>query len=161
MGFFLYGQAAAATLPQGIAPDYPTYQVGMTAYNAVPEQTDGSPDVTASGVYADPDLIAARSRDLADQLPFGTVIAVTAASSSPSCGYEKAGELIGLRVIADTMSARMHNKVDVLFERPKDARTLGVCKVQIAVVGHVDISNMPKDQATLQEAMDITKLASK
>src|SRR3989344_3796760 len=92
--------------PQTPPPSLPTYQVRMTGYNAVAAQTDSDPEITASGAYADPDIIAARSRDLADELPFGTVIAVTAASSSPECGYDLVDNLIGLRVIADTMNAR-------------------------------------------------------
>lgn len=165
MGFFLYGQASAAELPPGSVPNTPTYQVGMTAYNAVAGQTDSTPDITASGAFSDPDIVTARSRDLADELPFGTVIAITAASSSPSCGYDVVKDLIGLRVIADTMNARMHNKIDVMLAggtaRSNPARTLGVCDVEIKVVGYVDIADMPKDQTALQAAVGISKLASK
>jgi 3D (Asp-Asp-Asp) domain-containing protein len=155
---FITGTATAdaSSTPVVAAPEY---TVGMTAYNAVSSQTDGSPDITASGAYSDPDVVAARSQDLASELPFGTVIEIEAATSSPDCGYEHVGQLIGLRVIADTMNAKMHNKVDILLPQKETTASgktnnpaiiLGQCKdVTIKVVGHVDISNMPQDQTEL------------
>lgn len=129
----------------------PTYTVSMTAYNAVPEQTDGDPHITASGAYSNPEIVAARSRDLADQLPFGTVIEVSTATSSENCGLHVVGDEVGLRVIADTMHARMQNKIDVLLDSKKTARTFGVCEgVAIKVVGKIDIKDMPKSQAELR-----------
>lgn len=174
VGFFVYGTASAATLPASWTDqkvEYPTYQVAMTGYNAVPGQTDDTPEITASGAFSNPDIIAARSRDLAAELPFGTVIAVTAASSSPKCGYDLVEGLVGLRVIADTMNARMHNKVDILFDTEdrvkvggkstSAARTLGVCNVEIAVVGHVDPAKIPASQLELQAALGPTPFAGK
>ena len=155
--------AWAAQAPQ--APIYaayiPVYQVSMTGYNATPEQTDSDPDITASGAFADPNIVAARSRDLADELPFGTVISVSpAATSSPGCGYGVVSGKVGLRVIADTMNARMHNKVDILFNTTSSARTFGVCKdMTISVVGHVDPNHLPKDQLSLKLAIGQRELA--
>jgi 3D (Asp-Asp-Asp) domain-containing protein len=161
--------AWAATTPQ--APIYPVYQVTLTGYNATSAQTDGDPSTTASGAYADPDVVAARSRDLADELPYGTVISITpSATSSPDCGYGLVSNRVGLRVIADTMNARMHNKVDILFgtdatvkvsgKSTNAARVLGVCKdFTIAVVGHIDPDHMPKDQLSLKLALGQTELA--
>ncbi len=144
----------------------------MTAYNAVPWQTDEDPFTTASGAYSNPDIIAARSRDLADELPFGTVISITAASSSPNCGYEVVGDMIGLRVIADTMHARMTKKIDILFDidakakvggkQVSAAKAFGVCKnVTIEVVGKIDTKRMPKNQLELQLALGRATLADK
>ena len=143
----------------------------MTAYNAVPSQTDEDPTVTASGAFSDPDIVAARSRDLADELPFGTVITVTAASSSVNCGFDLVGDMIGLRVIADTMHPRMHNKVDILFDtdakvtvgskQTSAARALGICKSTIEVVGHIDLKRMPKNQLELRLALGQSTLAAK
>ena len=147
----------------GEAP-LPQYTVAMTGYNAVPGQTDDNPLVTAAGVFSDPDVVAARSQDLADDLPFGTVIEIVpeSATSSPTCGLPNVMDKVGYRVIADTMNARMHNKIDILFhasqsvngKKVNPARILGKCKgIDIRVVGHVDITHMPKDQAELKEML--------
>ena len=161
------GAADAATDPGSLVlKTGPTYSVAMTAYNAVPGQTDETPDVTASGAYSNPDIVAARSIDLADKLPYGTVIAIeTGSSASPSCGIGAVSHLIGYRVIADSMNARMRNKVDLLFgtddtvsvggKKIGAARALGLCKdISIRVVGHVDIAKMPHSQAELALALD-------
>ncbi len=165
---FFVAASGSTTLPQSWTdmpevPSNPAYQVAMTGYNAVPEQTDEDPYTTASGAFSDPDIMAARSRDLADELPFGTVIAVTAASSSVNCGFDVVEDMIGLRVIGDTMNARMHNKVDILFDhetkvkvggKPTNpARAFGVCKTMIEVVGHIDPRHMPKTQLELKLAL--------
>lgn len=169
MGLFLLSGAAVATMPQTVsAPQHPAtpgFMVTLTAYNAVPEQTDGDPLVTASGAFSNPEVVAARSRDLGDTLPFGTIIALDAPTDeSNTCGYSVVGDAIGYRVIADTMNARYTDRVDVLFDTSdnyvvangtqKNAGTiLGICPgVTVHVVGHVDITNprnLPKSQAAL------------
>jgi 3D (Asp-Asp-Asp) domain-containing protein len=164
MGFLFMTGAASADA--STTPPLPTYTVSMTAYNAVASQTDGSPNVTASGALSDPSIMAARSEDLAGDLPFGTVIAIEAATSSPNCGYNKVGQLIGLRVIADAMNPKMKNKVDIMFPQKavtpsgkteNPAITLGICKdVTIQVIGHIDPSNMPHTQDELAAALGRT-----
>src|SRR5690349_4884131 len=73
----------------------------LTSYNAVPSQTDGNPLVTAAGVASNPEVIAARSIDLAGDLPFGTVIAIErTGKDSEGCRFNAAENLIGYRVIA-------------------------------------------------------------
>lgn len=149
-----------------------TYSVSMTGYNAVPEQTDGNPLITASGVFSDPDVVAARSRDLADELPFGTVIEIVSGQDElgSSCGLSVIEPMVGLRVIADSMHSRKHQQIDILFhadtagskdnKRINPARTLGVCKdVKIRVVGMIDIAHMPKTQAELAAAVGHSSLA--
>jgi 3D (Asp-Asp-Asp) domain-containing protein len=149
--FALQGVGTASAQKAPVEPITPSYTVAMTAYNAVPEQTDGDPHITASGAFSNPEVVAARSIDLADKLPFGTVIRVTAATSTPGCGIDVVGDSVGYRVIADSMNARMKNKIDILFDQHKTARTFGVCnEVQIEVVGQVDIKQIPKSQAELQ-----------
>lgn len=148
----------------------PTYTVAMTAYNAVPGQTDDTPHITASGAFSNPDLIAARSRDLAEQLPFGTVIEVISTDESNNCGFELVKDQIGLRVIGDVMNARMSNKIDILFDTTDTARAggktlnaarvLGRCSgVEIRVVGKIDIREMPKSQQELRLAVGVLEKA--
>lgn len=144
-----------------------TYIVKMTAYNAVPEQTDGDPFTTASGAYSNPEVVAARSRDLAAQLPFGTVIAISrTVKDTPRCGYSKVEHLIGYRVIADTMNARIVNHIDVLMPTGKTVAVeggrlvnpgiaLGSCdQVTVKVVGKVNIKDIPQTQAELARLIE-------
>ncbi len=165
MGFFLLSGAALALPVQASAPAVvqPTYTVTLTGYNAVPEQTDDSPFETASGAYSNPEIIAARSRDLAEELPFGTIIAIEGpAVAQESCGYHVVAPVIGYRVIEDTMNARYTDRIDVLFNTDAkyvtaDGRVenagmiVGICKgVTIRVVGHLDPARLlPKTQAAL------------
>lgn len=161
MGFLLLsGIPAYAQAPA--AATQPSYIVAMTAYNAVPEQTDGNPYETASGAYSNPEVVAARSQDLADELPFGTIIELDGpVALGGNCGYDAVVSSIGYRVIADTMNVRYTNRVDLLFSTKKEYRTVdkgmknaaqvfGICKgVTIRVVGHVNINRIPKTQAEL------------
>lgn len=166
LGLLLVPAATSAGTTHAV-PTGDTLAVAMTAYNAVPDQTDGNPLVTSIGVYSDPEVVAARSADLGSELPYGTVIEVDAASSSPSCGYGIVGNEIGLRVIADAMNAKMKDKIDILL--PQQAKMpsgktanpaimLGICnKVTIKVVGHIDTSNMPQSQTELAADLDGAK----
>lgn len=165
MGFLLLSGGAVALPAHAVAPKappLPDYAVTLTAYNAVPEQTDDSPLETASGAYSNPEVVAARSGDLVDELPFGTIIEVVGPSvSNNNCGYKIVAPIIGYRVIADTMNARYTNRIDILFHtesnykmadgKTKNAGTiLGICNgASIRVVGHVSINRIPKTQREL------------
>lgn len=170
MAFLLLSGAALGALPADantptVALNTPSYGVTLTAYNAVPGQTDSQPLVTASGAYSNPEVVAARSQDLASELPFGTIIEITSPpTESNSCGYSVVAPIIGYRVIADTMNARYTNRVDILFPTKsnylmddgtiKNASTiLGICAgAAIRVVGHIDLthpSQLPKTQEDL------------
>ncbi len=172
MGFLLLSGVASVTptapeVPQ--APAGPRLEVAMTAYNAVPGQTDEDPFTTASGAYSNPEVVAARSRDLAEELPFGTVIAIEGPEDSQhGCGFEVVSPLLGYRVIADTMNARYTNRIDVLFDTDANyilsngksinaSNIMGVCKgVTVRVVGRLDPKRMhklPKTQEELVEAV--------
>lgn len=164
MGFLLLsGTSAGRQAP--VVPASPNYVVTLTAYNAVPEQTDGDPFVTASGVYSNPEVVAARSRDLADELPFGTIIEIVGPSvSNNSCGYGIVAPIIGYRVIADAMNARYTDRIDILFHTKSNyvmadgsvknaGMILGICGgASVRVVGHIDITHpnrLPKTQKDL------------
>ncbi|MDO8552675.1 MAG: hypothetical protein Q7S01_04070 [bacterium] len=143
------------------------YSVAMTGYNAVSAQTDGDPTTTASGAFSNPDIVAARSLDLADELPFGTVIQVLpSATLTPNCGLSSVEPFLGFRVIADSMHSRKRNQVDILFDSDVSMRvggkamnpavTLGKCAgVNIRVVGHIDMKKMPKSQIELMSAIGL------
>lgn len=173
LGLFAWTNVGIATANAEVAaqeaapePTYPTYTVSMTGYNAVPEQTDSDPYTTASGAYSNPEIIAARSVDLADELPFGTIIEVVATSATPSnnCGLGLIEKHLGYRVIADSMHSRKRNQIDLLFDTTPSIRAagktvnpavaLGVCSgVEIRVVGKMSIKEIPKTQNELRLAL--------
>lgn len=168
MGFFLLSGATMALPASANAPmmlALPGYAVTLTAYNAVPEQTDDDPLVTASGAYSNPEIIAARSVDLAQELPFGTIIKIEGPSvPGNSCGYDIVEPIIGYRVIADSMNARYTDRIDILFStksnytmadgKVKNAGVvLGICNgAAVHIVGFIDLTHtkrIPKTQAEL------------
>ncbi len=164
MGFLLFSGATPAPAAQAAAGALiqPTYAVMLTGYNAVPWQTDDTPFETASGAYSNPEIVAARSRDLAEELPFGTIIEIDGSNASKeTCGYSVVASLVGYRVIADTMNARYTDRIDVLLGAEAQyttldkgmknaAEILGICNgITIRVVGHVKIGRIPKTQAAL------------
>lgn len=167
VGFSLFTSAIAAPVTAEIpfAPPAPAYEVAMTAYNAVPGQTDSTPFETASGAYSNPEVVAARSQDLKEELPFGTIIEIDAPlGKQNSCGYNVVSPILGYRVIADTMNAKFTKRVDVLFDTnanftladgtTKNASTIfGICKsITVRVVGRLDpkrMGNLPKTQEAL------------
>lgn len=167
-------QVTAAASPKLITSTA-SYPVTLTAYNAVPEQTDSDPSVTASGAFSNPEVIAARSRDLAKELPFGTIIEVDGSKASQgTCGYSIVEPIIGYRIVADSMNARFTDRIDVLFStesnytmpdgKVKNAGlVLGICEgVTVRVVGFVDISNpknVPKTQVELARIVRGTESA--
>jgi len=143
----------------------------MTSYNAVVAQTDGDPTITASGAYSNPEVVAARSRDLAREFPFGTVIKIERTlADTPNCKFSKVEHLIGYRVIADTMHSRWTKKIDILLDQNdtvqvngvemNPSRALGVCsQITATVVGHVNIKDIPATQAELAAMFDEPTLA--
>lgn len=147
--------------------------VSMTAYNALAGQTDGDPFTTASGAYSNPEVVAARSRDLASELPFGTVIRIErTVKDTPGCRFSTVEPQIGYRVIADTMHSRWTKKIDVLLDETRTVSVegrevnpgiaLGVCRnVKITIVGTVDIDRIPATQAELVKMFGKATLALK
>ncbi len=153
------GKVATTTVP-AMSPEH---VVTLTGYNAVPGQTDDTPFETASGAYSNPEVVAARSQDLAEELPFGTIIELdgSAIADTGSCGFSAVEHEIGYRVIADAMNKKFTDRLDVLLDTDATYRTtdkgmknpaqvLGICKgVTYRVVGRVSIGKIPSTQAEL------------
>src|ERR1700743_2593886 len=164
-GFFIMSGAQAASAPAApVAPVLPSYSGTLTSYNAVVGQTDGDPMTTASGLRSNPDVIAARSGDMAADLPYGTVVAIERVPGvdSGDCGFNAVEPLIGYRVIGDSMNARFTDRVDVLLNQDdtvthggvpmNPSRVLGVCNdVTVQVVGFMKLSDVPSTQAELAQ----------
>ena len=175
MGAFLLSGTASAVAITPAQPTVqpPTYEVKLTSYNAVPAQTDSNPFITAAGVFSNPEVIAARSRDLADELPFGTIISISRPiADSVNCGFDAAASLIGYRVIADSMNSRKTDQVDVLLDASQTvpvagkatnpSLALGVCDgVSVQVVGHVALKDIPATQSELAQLVTSGALAIK
>jgi 3D (Asp-Asp-Asp) domain-containing protein len=181
MGFLLLSGAVAAINP-GSATSTPAptsvpagFSVTLTGYNAVPAQTKPDPSTTANGGPSNPEVVAARSQDLAAELPFGTVIAISDPTTvNPDCGYDVVQPLIGYRVITDVMNVKIKDHVDVLFNTndpvllpPNNvvnaSVALGACPgAIITVVGHLNLTNvndLPKTQADLVALLNNSGLA--
>ena len=81
--------------------------VWITAYASMPEQTDDTPFITATGNYVRDGVVAANF------LPFGTKIRMP--------------ELFGEKVfvVEDRMHSRFQNSVDIWFADNKEAKNFG------------------------------------
>lgn len=95
-------------------PSY-TMTVPSTAYNSLPNQTDSTPFITASGTHVRHGVLAANF------LPIGTRV--------------KIPELYGDQVfiVEDRMNPRYHKKVDIWMEDYHDAIAYGVKNIKIEV----------------------------
>jgi 3D (Asp-Asp-Asp) domain-containing protein len=91
--------------------------VRVTAYNAVPEQTDSTPDICAWGDKIRPGIIAI-SRDLEQ--------------SGLTRGKEVHVEGIGKVVVLDRMHHRKRNQIDLYMENYEDAVEFGVKELTIS-----------------------------
>jgi 3D (Asp-Asp-Asp) domain-containing protein len=94
-----------------------TRVVKATAYNAVPEQTDSTPEICAWGDKVRPGIIAI-SRDLEN--------------SGLTRGKEVQIEGIGKVIVMDRMHSRKHNQIDLYMERYQDAVEFGVKELSIS-----------------------------
>ncbi|MEX0933842.1 MAG: hypothetical protein WD003_01090 [Candidatus Paceibacterota bacterium] len=145
--------------------------VRLTGYNAVAEQTNSEPHITASGVRSNPHVVIARSRDMADILPYGTIVALDVPAESRECGFSKVSQFVGYRVVSDTMHKRKMRQMDVLFathdsislgEREVNPATaMGVCEANVRVVGHVSLEKIPKTQQELVWLVEGKQLSMK
>jgi len=142
-----------------------TYTVKLTGYNALVAQTDSDPFTTASGLYSNPEIIVAKSRDI--DLPFGTVVKINTENRkyTGGCGVEVVSGQIGYRVIGDVTHARKSMQIDVLLDHTKPVNlngkllnpsiVLGVCEgVELEVVGKIDLNNIPKTQKELKKLIE-------
>ncbi len=91
--------------------------VTVTMYHPVPNQTDSSPYITASGFRLDKknpkkDRIIAISRDLKEKLDFGDTVIL-----------QGIGKWDGEYVVHDVMNKRFKNRIDILIN-PNDEATM-------------------------------------
>ena len=95
--------------------------VTLTTYSVTEEETDDSPNITASGFEIDEDnpkkhRIIAVSRDLKRRLRFGEKVILS-----------NAGRFNGVWYVRDLMNSRFRNKIDVLInQNDKQTKMFGV-----------------------------------
>lgn len=106
-----FGQLPKAELR---APSTVMY-VPATAYNSVPEQTDSTPFITASGTTVHFGTIAANF------LPIGTMIKI------PDYFGDK------IFIVEDRMNPRYDKRIDIWMEEIADAKQFGVRTVKIEI----------------------------
>ncbi len=91
-------------------------QVWLTAYSSVPEQTDSTPFITASGQLVRDGIIASNA------LPFGTLVKI------PSIFGEK------IFTVEDRMSKKKNGFMDIWMPTTQDAIDFGIRRVEVVVV---------------------------
>ncbi|HEX2862935.1 MAG TPA: hypothetical protein VHN99_00075, partial [Deinococcales bacterium] len=88
---------------------YPTYTLMATAYNSLPNQTDGNPFITATGARTRFGIVAL-SRDMLRRIPYGSLLRLDDLSGRYS------GTFANMTfVVEDTMHPSKYQQIDVWF----------------------------------------------
>lgn len=122
MGFGLFGPinhaGADMTVPQVQQESTDTIMMRITAYASVPEETDDTPFITASGEHVRDGIVASNI------LPFGTKIQIPA--------------LFGNKVfvVEDRMNRRIKNTIDIWMPTKLDAVDFGVARATVVVIAN-------------------------
>ena len=96
-----------------------TITVTASAYNTVPAQTSGNPNIGACGKLSAKNPSIAVSRNLRKKLPCNSKVKIE-------------GKVYTVR---DTMPPRWHNKIDICyFKDVKSARKFGVRKIKMEIM---------------------------
>jgi len=100
-----------------------TAKVTITAYNAVPEQTDNTPCITADGtnvcLESDINVIAA------NWLPFGARVRIPAAFGDT------------IFEVHDRMNQRYTNRIDVLMDSVPQAKQFGLQQLEVEILSTI------------------------
>lgn len=100
--------------------------VRATAYNSLPNQTDSTPFITATGTRVRAGVVAL-SRDLLRQFPYGSKITIEDLSGR----YNFKGRVF---VVEDTMAARKRNSLDIWMGTRTEAINFGARQLRITAV---------------------------
>jgi len=130
-------RAATPDGPLHGPPATPTLRVRATGYNSLPQQTDATPHVTATGTATRFGIVAVSRDLLGGALPYGSLVRLTDLGSARGGGagyFQSVLDRHGPFVVEDTMHARKTNQVDVWFEDYASAVAWGVRNVEVEVV---------------------------
>ncbi|GGI88649.1 3D domain-containing protein [Deinococcus wulumuqiensis] len=97
-----------------------------TAYNSLPNQTDSTPHITATGTRTRPGVIA-MSRDMLKLFPYGTRVSIQDLSGR----YNFSGRVF---IVEDTMHARKTNQVDIWMPTYREAINFGTSTVRVTAL---------------------------
>lgn len=116
----------------------PVLRLRATAYNSLPSQTWGDPNVTATGVQTRFGIIAA-SRDLiGSDLPYGSLVRIRDQGgwgNGRGAGmFQETLNSQDLFIVEDTMHIRKQQQIDVWFPELSTALSWGVREVELEVV---------------------------
>lgn len=145
-GLVLMPEAAVLTQPDGNPAHIavqgtsgpPMLTLRATAYNSLPSQTWGDPNITATGEPTRFGIIAA-SRDLiGSDLPYGSLVRIRdqgGFGNGRGAGqFQETLDGQGLFIVEDTMHIRKQQQVDVWFPELSTALSWGVRQVELEVV---------------------------
>ncbi|PTA66988.1 3D domain-containing protein [Deinococcus arcticus] len=99
-----------------------------TAYNSLPNQTDSTPFITATGTRTRPGVVAL-SRDLLRIFPYGTRVIIEDLSGRYTNMLR--GRVF---VVEDTMAARKTNSVDIWMPTRTEALNWGARQIRITAI---------------------------
>lgn len=116
----------------------PRLVVRATGYNSMASQTDGSPNVTATGTRTRFGVLAVSRDLLGGDLPYGSLVRLTDLGGyydGRGAGrFQPVLDRGGLFIVEDTMHARKREQVDVWFGDYASAVNWGVRQVEVQVV---------------------------
>lgn len=121
--------AARAATSGAVAAARPTGRSVIalsTAYNSLPNQTDSTPFITATGTRTRPGVVA-MSRDMLRIFPYGTRVMIEDLSGQ----YNFSGRVF---IVEDTMHQRKTNQVDVWMPSYREALNWGRRQVRITAL---------------------------
>lgn len=99
-----------------------------TAYNSLPNQTDSTPFITATGTRTRPGVVAL-SRDLLRVFPYGTRVTIEDLSGRYNSALK--GRVF---IVEDTMAARKVGSIDIWMTTRSQALQFGARQVRITAV---------------------------
>jgi 3D (Asp-Asp-Asp) domain-containing protein len=115
-----------------------TFTLRATAYNSLPGQTWGDPNITATGTRTAFGIIAASRDLLGDSLPYGSLVRLHDLGGfhdGRGAGtFQEVLDTQQLFIVEDTMHARKTQQIDVWFPELSTALSWGVRQVRIEVV---------------------------
>ncbi|WP_165795307.1 3D domain-containing protein [Deinococcus koreensis] len=99
-----------------------------TAYNSLPNQTDSTPFITATGTRTRPGVVAL-SRDLLRTFPYGSKIMIEDLSGRYNSALR--GRVF---IVEDTMAARKTGSLDIWMSSRSEAMRFGARQIRITAV---------------------------
>lgn len=172
-GLVLRPEAAVLTAPaEGLAAARlhttagpPVLRLKATAYNSLPSQTWGDPNITATGEQTRFGIIAA-SRDLiGSSLPYGSLVRIRDhggyGNGRGAGAFQDTLDSQGLFIVEDTMHIRKQQQVDVWFPELNTALSWGVREIELEVVRYGRDGLLLTDTAPVLDALPAFAVSSK